>query len=238
MRLKGVDRLYRRHRHLQLQRYKTDQAGDGGMVITDDELLPALFAYPLSTHLSRSPNLFTSTSRTSASYFPHRSPGSTLFTSLNLHKYPFHLPTRTPFLSNTYSLPPHLIPLNFLSLPESFSFYPPHSTQSPLTLSGPPQQPPPPQQNTPNKKIKHSPPPPRFPPPTPHIIPYYTTKWSHDVPQGLVPPNDALSNAPSISASASDPGLRSSFGVNIHDGLDVVEQRAAEFRKIAGKYLK
>jgi len=74
----------------------------------------------------------------------------------------------------------------------------------------------------------------------PFTCPYYTNKGGHmTYHKGMLPQTDALlERAVNISIGVPDPGLRSSFGVNIHDGLDVVEKRAAEFRKVAGKYLK
>jgi len=74
----------------------------------------------------------------------------------------------------------------------------------------------------------------------PFTCPYYTNKGGNmKYHKGMLPQTDALlERAVNISIGVPDPGLRSSFGVNIHDGLDVVEQRAAEFRKVAGKYLK
>ena len=74
----------------------------------------------------------------------------------------------------------------------------------------------------------------------PFTCPYYTNKGGNmKYHKGMLPQTDALlDRAVNISIGVPDPGLRSSFGVNIHDGLDVVEQRAEEFCKIAGKYLK
>jgi hypothetical protein len=40
-----------------------------------------------------------------------------------------------------------------------------------------------------------------------------------------------------VSIGVSDPGLGSAFGVTIRDELDVVEQRASQFRQVATKYL-
>jgi dTDP-4-amino-4,6-dideoxygalactose transaminase len=57
--------------------------------------------------------------------------------------------------------------------------------------------------------------------------------------KGMLPQTDALlARSINISIGVPDPGLGSAFGVTIHDGLDVVEERAAEFRRMAGQYLK
>lgn len=57
--------------------------------------------------------------------------------------------------------------------------------------------------------------------------------------QGMLPQtDDLLSRAINISIGVPDPGLGSAFGVNVKDGLEVVEERAAEFRRLAGRYLK
>jgi hypothetical protein len=46
-----------------------------------------------------------------------------------------------------------------------------------------------------------------------------------------------LARAINISIGVSDPGLGSGFGVTITDDLDVVEERAAEFCRVARRYL-
>jgi dTDP-4-amino-4,6-dideoxygalactose transaminase len=57
--------------------------------------------------------------------------------------------------------------------------------------------------------------------------------------QGMLPATDALlARSLNISIGVSDPGLSSSFGVTVRDGLDVVEERAAMFRSAAERYLK
>lgn len=57
--------------------------------------------------------------------------------------------------------------------------------------------------------------------------------------KGMLPKTDALlARSLNISIGVSDPGLSSAFGVTMKDGLDVVEERAARFRQVAGKYLK
>lgn len=56
--------------------------------------------------------------------------------------------------------------------------------------------------------------------------------------QGMLPQtDDLLARSINISIGVPDPGLGSSFGVNIKDGLDVVEERAAHFCQVARKYL-
>jgi 8-amino-3,8-dideoxy-alpha-D-manno-octulosonate transaminase len=56
--------------------------------------------------------------------------------------------------------------------------------------------------------------------------------------QGMLPQtDDILARAINISIGVADPGLGSGFGVTINDGPDIIEQRAAEFRRVAGKYL-
>ena len=57
--------------------------------------------------------------------------------------------------------------------------------------------------------------------------------------KGMLPQTDALLNRSiNIGIGVSDPGLGSAFGVTINDDLDVVEQRAEMFRKVATQYLK
>lgn len=57
--------------------------------------------------------------------------------------------------------------------------------------------------------------------------------------KGMLPQtDDLLSRAINISIGVPDPGLGSSFGVSVNDGLEAVEERAAEFRRVASQYLK
>ena len=74
----------------------------------------------------------------------------------------------------------------------------------------------------------------------PFTCPYYTNKAPRiKYHKGMLPKTDALlARSINISIGVPDPGLRSSFGVNMNDGLDVVEQRANQFCEIASKYLK
>jgi dTDP-4-amino-4,6-dideoxygalactose transaminase len=56
--------------------------------------------------------------------------------------------------------------------------------------------------------------------------------------KGMLPRTDALlARSLNISIGVSDPGLSSSFGVTMCDGLDIVEQRAARFRETALRHL-
>ncbi len=56
--------------------------------------------------------------------------------------------------------------------------------------------------------------------------------------KGMLPQTDALLNrAINISIGVSDPGLGSAFGVRMGDSLEVVDARADEFRQVAGHYL-
>ena len=56
--------------------------------------------------------------------------------------------------------------------------------------------------------------------------------------EGMLPQtDDLLGRSINISIGVSDVGLGSGFGVTIHDGLDVVAERAEEFRQVAGRYL-
>jgi dTDP-4-amino-4,6-dideoxygalactose transaminase len=74
----------------------------------------------------------------------------------------------------------------------------------------------------------------------PFTCPYYTDKAPRmTYHKGMLPQTDALLNrAVNLSVGVPDVGLRSSFGVKVTDGLDVVEQRAAEFHRVAEKYLR
>ena len=57
--------------------------------------------------------------------------------------------------------------------------------------------------------------------------------------KGMLPQTDELlARAINISIGVPDPGLGSAFGVSVNDGPDVVDERAAEFRRVAGQYLK
>jgi len=57
--------------------------------------------------------------------------------------------------------------------------------------------------------------------------------------KGMLPQTDELlSRAINISIGVPDPSLGSAFGVSVTDDLEVVEERAAEFRRLAGQYLK
>jgi len=72
----------------------------------------------------------------------------------------------------------------------------------------------------------------------PFTCPYYkgpeVKYWKGMLPQT----DDLLSRAINISIGVSDPGLGSAFGVTMRDGFDVVDARAAAFRQVAQKYLK
>ena len=72
----------------------------------------------------------------------------------------------------------------------------------------------------------------------PFTCPYYKgseVKYS----KGMLPKtDDLLSRAINISIGVSDPGLGSAFGVTMRDDVDVVDARAAEFRKVAQQYLR
>jgi dTDP-4-amino-4,6-dideoxygalactose transaminase len=72
----------------------------------------------------------------------------------------------------------------------------------------------------------------------PFTCPYYKggeVKYA----KGMLPQTDALLNrAINLGIGVADPGLGSAFGVTIRDGYDVIEQRAAKFREVAGQFLK
>jgi len=72
----------------------------------------------------------------------------------------------------------------------------------------------------------------------PFTCPYYkgpeVKYWKGMLPQT----DDLLSRAINISIGVSDPGLGSAFGVTMRDGFDVVDARAAAFRQVAQKYLR
>ena len=74
----------------------------------------------------------------------------------------------------------------------------------------------------------------------PFTCPYYTSKAPRvSYRKGMLPQTDDLLNRTfNIGIGLTDPNLSSAFGMTIHDGLDVVEQKAALFRKVAEKYLK
>ena len=56
--------------------------------------------------------------------------------------------------------------------------------------------------------------------------------------KGMLPQTDRLlARAINISIGVFDPGLGSGFGVTMRDGFDAVDARAAEFRSVAKKYL-
>ncbi len=56
--------------------------------------------------------------------------------------------------------------------------------------------------------------------------------------KGMLPrTDDLLARSINISIGVSDAGLGSAFGVTINDDLDVVEERAAAFRRIAARHL-
>jgi hypothetical protein len=74
----------------------------------------------------------------------------------------------------------------------------------------------------------------------PFTCPYYTNKASRArYWRGMLPKtDDLLARSINISIGVWDPGIGAGFGVTMLDGLDVVEQKAAELRRVAGKYLK
>lgn len=56
--------------------------------------------------------------------------------------------------------------------------------------------------------------------------------------KGMLPhTDDLLSRAINISIGVSDPGLGSAFGVTMRDDFDIVDARAARFRRVVGAYL-
>jgi hypothetical protein len=73
----------------------------------------------------------------------------------------------------------------------------------------------------------------------PFSCPHYTERggqmryWKGMLPQT----DDLLARSMNISVGVPDPGLGSSFGVSINDGPDIVDQKVAEFRRVAGRYL-
>ena len=71
----------------------------------------------------------------------------------------------------------------------------------------------------------------------PFTCPYYkgdeVKYWKGMLPQT----DDLLSRAINISIGVSDPGLGSAFGVTMSDGFDVVDARAAQFRRVVEAYL-
>jgi hypothetical protein len=73
----------------------------------------------------------------------------------------------------------------------------------------------------------------------PFTCPYYTAKaglvryWG-----GMSPRTDELlARSINISIGVWDPGIGAGFGVTMRDGLDTVEQKACELRRVASKYL-
>ncbi len=73
----------------------------------------------------------------------------------------------------------------------------------------------------------------------PFTCPYYTGKGGAvKYSKGMLPQTDALlARAINISIGVSDGGLGSGFGVTMRDGPDMVDAKAAEFRRVAEKYL-
>ena len=72
----------------------------------------------------------------------------------------------------------------------------------------------------------------------PFTCPYYTggevKYW-----KGMLPrTDDLLSRAMNISIGVSDAGLGSGFGVTMSDGFDVVDRKAEAFRRVAGELLR
>jgi 8-amino-3,8-dideoxy-alpha-D-manno-octulosonate transaminase len=56
--------------------------------------------------------------------------------------------------------------------------------------------------------------------------------------KGMLPQTDGLlARAMNISIGVPDTGLGASFGVNVSDGPDTVDRQAAEFRRVACRYL-
>ncbi len=56
--------------------------------------------------------------------------------------------------------------------------------------------------------------------------------------KGMLPQTDRLlARAINISIGVSDGGLGSAFGVTVRDGFDIVDERAAEFRRVVKKYI-
>jgi len=71
----------------------------------------------------------------------------------------------------------------------------------------------------------------------PYTCPYYkggeVKYW-----KGMLPQTDALlARAINIGIGVSDPGLGSAFGVTIRDSFDTIDAKAAEFRRVALQYL-
>ena len=57
--------------------------------------------------------------------------------------------------------------------------------------------------------------------------------------KGMLPRTDALlARSINISIGVSDPTRRSAVNLTVKDDLPDVEERAAKFRQLAGKYLK
>lgn len=56
--------------------------------------------------------------------------------------------------------------------------------------------------------------------------------------KGMLPQtDDLLARSMNISIGVLDAGLSASFGLTVNDGPDIVDQKAAEFRRVAGRYL-
>jgi dTDP-4-amino-4,6-dideoxygalactose transaminase len=60
-----------------------------------------------------------------------------------------------------------------------------------------------------------------------------TRYWKGMLPQT----DDLLARSMNISIGVSDAGLSASFGVDVNDGTDEVDQKATEFRQVASRYL-
>ncbi len=56
--------------------------------------------------------------------------------------------------------------------------------------------------------------------------------------KGMLPQtDDLLARSVNVSIGVLDAGLSASFGLTVNDGPDIVDQKAAEFRQVAGRYL-
>jgi dTDP-4-amino-4,6-dideoxygalactose transaminase len=73
----------------------------------------------------------------------------------------------------------------------------------------------------------------------PFTCPFYTARGGEvEYHKGMLPQTDGLlSRAINIAIGVVDAGLGSAFGVGIRDGAEVVDQRAEQFRRAARKYL-
>ena len=55
---------------------------------------------------------------------------------------------------------------------------------------------------------------------------------------GMLPQTDELlARSMNISIGVPDPGLGASFGVAVGDGPEQVDEKASDFRRVAGRYL-